>query len=171
MKTENIIAYINRLEAENERFKDRQKPTAASGYKIENGKVVFFTNMLGGCKIVKENLEEVVKTLNELLHEAYSKDEIAFALKCKTEELETAKADIKKLTSGKCIYLSDDETTEYCVEGPCPNYKTEAQIKTEAYKEFADRLKKHSYFDPKDQRKVVAEVIIEHYLKEMGEDK
>ena len=51
------------------------------------------------------------------------------------------KADIKKLTSGKCVYLSDDETTEYCVEGPCPNYKTEAQIKVEAYKEFAERLK------------------------------
>ena len=51
------------------------------------------------------------------------------------------KADIKKLTSGKCVYLSDDETTEYCVEGPCPNYKTEAQIKVEAYKEFAEWLK------------------------------
>ena len=51
------------------------------------------------------------------------------------------KAVIKNLTSGKCVYLSDDETTEYCVEGPCPNYKTEAQIKVEAYKEFAERLK------------------------------
>lgn len=82
---------INRQKAEIEKFKNRQKPTAASGYKIENGKIVFFTNMLGGCKIVKENLDEVVKTLNELLQECYSKDEIAFALKCKTEELKTAK--------------------------------------------------------------------------------
>ena len=52
------------------------------------------------------------------------------------------KEEIERLTSGKCVYLSDDETTEYCVEGPCPNYKTEAQIKAEAYKEFAERLKK-----------------------------
>lgn len=45
-------------------------------------------------------------------------------------------------------------------------------IKAEAIKEFAERLKKHSYFDPKDQRKVVAEVIIDHYIKEMvGDDK
>ena len=49
-------------------------------------------------------------------------------------------AEIKKLTSGKCVYLSDDETTEYCVEGPCPNYKTVAQIKAEAITEFAERL-------------------------------
>ena len=87
---------INRQKAEIERFKNRQKPTGASGYKIENGKVVFFTNMLGGCKVIKENLEEVVKTLNELLQECYSKDEIAFALKCKTEELKTAKAEAIK---------------------------------------------------------------------------
>ena len=100
-KAEIYLAYINRLEAENKKFKERQKPTAASGYKIENGKVVFFTNMLGGCKIVKENLEEVVKTLNELLQECYSKDEIAFALKCKTEELETAKAEIERLQTEK----------------------------------------------------------------------
>lgn len=51
------------------------------------------------------------------------------------------KADIKKLTSGKCVYLSDDETTEYCVEGPCPKYKTVAEIKAEAYKEYHTKAK------------------------------
>lgn len=39
----------------------------------------------------------------------------------------------------KCIYLSDDETKEYCVNGPCPNFKTEAEIKAEAIKDFAKR--------------------------------
>lgn len=34
-------------------------------------------------------------------------------------------------------------------------------------KEFAEKLKKHSYFDHKDQRNVVAEIIIDHYLKEL----
>lgn len=91
-----VFDLINRQKAEIERLKDRQKPTGASGYKVENGKVVFFTNMLGGCKVVKENLEEVVKTMNELLQECYSKDEIAFALKCKTQELKTAKAEAVK---------------------------------------------------------------------------
>ena len=87
---------INRQQAEIEKFTKRQKPTGASGYKIENGKVVFFTNMLGGCRHEYENLDEVAKTLNELLQECYSKDEIAFALKCKTEDLKTAKSEAIK---------------------------------------------------------------------------
>lgn len=46
------------------------------------------------------------------------------------------------------------------------------KAKSEAIKEFAERLKKHSFFDRKDQRKVIAEVIIDHYLKRMvGEEK
>ena len=48
--------------------------------------------------------------------------------------------------------------------------KVEKMNKAEAYKEFAEKIKKHSYFDHKDQRKVVAEIIIDHYLKEMGVD-
>ena len=32
------LKLINRLKAENESLKKRQKPTAASGYKVENGK-------------------------------------------------------------------------------------------------------------------------------------
>lgn len=39
------------------------------------------------------------------------------------------------------------------------------QAKLDAVKEFAESLKKHSYFDNKDQRNVVAEIIIEHYEK------
>lgn len=90
------LAYINQLEAEVERFKKRQKPTKTSGYKIENGKVVFFVNILNDYRYEYKDLEEVVKTLNELLKEAYSKDEIAFALKCKTEDLKTAKSEAVK---------------------------------------------------------------------------
>ena len=58
--------------------------------------------------------------------------------------INSQKALIKRLTSGKCVYLSDDEITEYCVEGPCPNYKTEAEIKAEAYKECIEKVKEKS---------------------------
>lgn len=37
----------------------------------------------------------------------------------------------------------------------------------EAIKEFAERLKRHCYFNPKDQRNAVAEVVIDYYVKEM----
>lgn len=42
----------------------------------------------------------------------------------------------------KCVYEYDGETMEYCVQGPCPNFKTVEQIRAEAIKEFAERLKK-----------------------------
>ena len=44
------------------------------------------------------------------------------------------------------------------------------QIKAEAIKEFAERLKRHCYFNPKDQRNAVAEVVIDYYVKEMVGD-
>ena len=51
-------------------------------------------------------------------------------------------AEIERLKEcPKCIYEYDGKTTEYCVQGPCSNFKTVEQIKTEAIKEFAVRLK------------------------------
>lgn len=42
----------------------------------------------------------------------------------------------------KTLYIANDgEVTEYCVQGPCSNFKTVEQIKAEAYKEFAEELK------------------------------
>ena len=51
------------------------------------------------------------------------------------------KAEIERLKEcPKCVYEYDGEVTEYCIQGPCPNFKTVEQIKTEAYKEFAEKL-------------------------------
>ena len=51
------------------------------------------------------------------------------------------RAEIERLKEcPKCVYEYDGEVTEYCVQGPCPNFKTVEQIKAEAYKEFAERL-------------------------------
>ena len=35
---------------------------------------------------------------------------------------------IKQLSERKCVYLSDSETAEGCVQSPCPNYKTVEDI-------------------------------------------
>lgn len=40
------------------------------------------------------------------------------------------------------------------------------KMRAEVRNEFAANLKKHVYFDHKEQRNVVAEIIIDHYLKE-----
>lgn len=52
------------------------------------------------------------------------------------------KAEIDRLKEcPKCIYEYNGKTTEYCIQGPCSNFKTAEQVRTEAYKEFAIRLK------------------------------
>lgn len=51
------------------------------------------------------------------------------------------KSEIERLKEcPKCVYEYVGEITEYCVQGPCSNFKTVEQIKTEAYKEFAMKL-------------------------------
>lgn len=74
------------------------------------------------------------------------------------------KAEIERLNDNlinKCIYLSDDETTEYCVNGPCPKFKTEAQIKVETVKEFA------KFLVDKAENGVISIVDLPDYVKEM----
>lgn len=76
-------------------------------------------------------------------------------------------AEIERLKEcPKCVYEYDGEITEYCVQGPCPNFKTVEQIKVEAYKEFAKLLRRQSF-----DRLYVSIDEINNLLKEIaGED-
>ena len=92
------------------------------------------------------------------------------------------KAEIEKLKEcPKCVYEYDGEVTEYCIQGPCPNFKpvyvsadlSIKQIKNEAYKEFAERLNEGAQiadcFDSYSM--VVGTYFIDNLLKEMvGEE-
>ena len=83
------------------------------------------------------------------------------------------KAEIERLKEcPKCIYEYDGKTTEYCVQGPCSNFKTVEQIKSEAYREFAEHLKEewsNNYYDSPD---VDFDEFVGNILKEMvGEEK
>lgn len=58
------------------------------------------------------------------------------------KEITRQQSEIEKLKEcPKCIYEYDGNTAEYCIQGPCSNFKTTEQVRTEAYKEFAVRLK------------------------------
>lgn len=80
-------------------------------------------------------------------------------------------AEVERLAdrNHKCIYLSDDETTEFCVDGPCPKFKTEKQIRAEAIKEFAERVKKAMRTGAL-QRDKTNRAIIDNIVKEMTEE-
>lgn len=83
------------------------------------------------------------------------------------------KAEIERLKEcPKCVYEYDGEMTEYCVQSPCSNFKTVEQIKDEAYKEFAERLKSYLLLNKKGEMSVVSFENIDTLLKEMvGEKK
>lgn len=55
-------------------------------------------------------------------------------------EIERLQESIELMKGAKCVYSYDGETLEYCTASPCPVYKTAEQIKSEAIKEFAERL-------------------------------
>ena len=58
------------------------------------------------------------------------------------ERYKEAQAEIERLKKcPKCVYEYDGEIMEYCVQSPCSNFKTVEQIKAEAVKEFAEKLK------------------------------
>ena len=82
------------------------------------------------------------------------------------------KAEIERLKEcPKCIYEYDGNTTEYCIQGPCSNFKTAEQVRAEAYKEFAEHLKEmwsNNYYDSPD---VDFDEFVDNSLKEMvGEE-
>lgn len=82
------------------------------------------------------------------------------------------KAEIERLKeTPKCVYEYDGEVTEYCVQGPCSNFKTVEQIKAEAYKEFAARLKSYLLLNEKGSISVISFENTDNLLKEMvGEE-
>ena len=118
------------MKKELDRLHKLQKPTATSGYRIENGKIVFYTSILNGYRHEYANAEEVVNDLNIMLQNAYKNDE---------------------------IYL---------------HYKGKLQTaKSEAIKEFAERLKDDCYipYTSWTNERVVDESDLDNLVKELTE--
>ena len=68
---------------------------------------------------------------------------IAKIMKDSIDLITSQNAEIERLREcPKCVYEYDGEMTEFCVKAPCSNYKTADEIRSEAIKEFAKRLKK-----------------------------
>ena len=79
------------------------------------------------------------------------------------------KTEIERLKEcPKCIYEYDGNTAEYCIQGPCSNFKTIGQVKAEAYKEFAEKLKEKTLPLPKYDCVDVED--IDNLVKEMVGD-
>ena len=53
-----------------------QNPTGAGGFKVENGKVVFYSDILNDYKHEYKDLDEIVKELNLYMHTDYKNLEL-----------------------------------------------------------------------------------------------
>lgn len=84
--------------------------------------------------------------------------------------IDRQKTEIERLKEcPKRVYEYDGEITEYCIQGPCPNFKTVEQIKVEAYKEFAEKLKDAAmpYLRGGKYYEIITTRCIDTLLKEM----
>lgn len=82
--------------------------------------------------------EEIIKRLERCVKRGNRNHDTDIVL----DLINRQKSEIERLKEcPKCVYEYDGEVMEYCVQGPCSNFKTVEQIKAEAYKEFAKKLK------------------------------
>lgn len=116
--------------------------------------------------------EEIIKRLERCVKRGNRNYDTDIAL----DLINRQKAEIERLKEcPKCVYEYDGEVTEYCIQGPCPNFKTVEQIKAEAYKNFSQKLIKSSrliaYANGFDIKAVVDVEKIVKILKEtVGEE-
>ena len=109
-----ILDLINRQKAEIETLNSRKKPTVTGGYKIENGKVIFYSDMLNGYRHEYKDLEEIVKELNLYMHTDYKNIELIshYKHKAQTDKTEAIKEFAGRLKSAE--YYT--ETGVYCLD-------------------------------------------------------
>lgn len=101
-----------------------------------------------GCPFKKQNLCNKDQwaleryALDLIKRQKAENDSAKAKIEICAEAIERQDAEIKRVKKClKCVYEYDGEITEYCVQGPCSNFKTVEQIKVEAYKEFAERIR------------------------------
>lgn len=105
------------LKAEIERLQNLQKPTGSGGFKIENGKVIFYSDMLNGYRHEYKDLDEIVKELNLYMHTDYKNIELISHYKHKAQnaKAEAYKDLAEKLKAKKQRLFSEDEGMLWCV--------------------------------------------------------
>lgn len=124
------------------KFTDEEIIKRLENYIKENEFEYFHSNMMGEYPLIKKSLDLINRP----------------------------KAEIERLKEcPKCVFEYDGEVMEYCVQGPCPNFKTVEQIKAEAYKEFAEKLKKETLSDRGYD--ILQQGTIDNLLKEMVGEK
>lgn len=109
---------VDEAKEELARVRTMMQPTAASGYKVENGKIVFFTDILNGYREEYSTLEQVAGQLNLLLHECYRLMELEAHLRFKRTPMKVAHSDTCSHTCPACgrlmVYDCFGKAGDFC---------------------------------------------------------
>jgi hypothetical protein len=99
---------------------------------------------------LKQALWEIVRDDNIIITNQNIDWLLDRALKKATGDAQTLKESILErkeildekfpTNENKCIYAYDGEVEEYCVQSPCPNYKTIEQAKQEVAREIFEEI-------------------------------
>ena len=110
-----VLDLINRQKTEIERLQKLQNPTGAGGFKVENGKVVYYSDVLNGYRHEYKDLYEIVKELNLYMQTDYKNLELIshYQHKAQTAKAEAIKEFAEKL---KEYYPSIDRGIDYTAE-------------------------------------------------------
>ena len=94
-------------------------------------------------EIIKSALDLITRQKAEIERLGKEVNLVSIQFQDLQERYEEAQAKIDKLKEcPKCVYEYDGEIMEYCVQGPCSNFKTVGQVKAEAYKECIEKVRK-----------------------------
>jgi hypothetical protein len=104
--------------------------------------------------VVEDALDLINRQKAELENQNLEIDILIRKKETLRDEISALSAEVERLKdrNRKCIYLSDEETSEHCVDSICPKFITEEQIKSEAIREFAKEVvdEKFSNYDKTD---------------------
>ena len=107
--------------------------------------------------------EEIVRLINRLQAENEENENI---IRLADKAIETANAEIERMKNQKCLYAFDGEF-EDCIKAGCFYRKKEDEVKSEAIKEFAEKLK-NCFAISRDYLDIIN--IIENLVEEMTEE-
>lgn len=147
---------INRLEGENEKNENI--------IRVADKTIETLNAEIRHLDQESDILRADVENLNRICDEVNAENE---SLKAEIERLNKS---INLMKGAKCVYSYDGETLEFCTTSPCPISKTVDQIKTEAYKEFANELKCRTHEISYNTMQVVNNDDIDNLYKELVGD-
>ena len=150
--------------------------TRAQGYKVENGKLIYFSNMLDGYKHEYKDLKEICEEMNGLLKRFNSYEEQLSFWKYKAEEKFPEDSIVLSREEYNTLKAENDKYVKDCIDYIATINKLENkvwEVEQQANKETAEKIFKMliSNLDSNQflyGKRIIMEVDVENLAKQFG---